>query len=460
MTFKHLRHALAFTVCFLILASTVSVADDQSLLKFTSTKSTTNQADVRMLIRSGRFEEALNSLRLQAQGLKIDADVLFLIGLAAIGASQRSELMENQREALLNEAIGAFRAMLIARPELVRVRLELARAFFLKGEDDLSRKHFEYVLAAELPAAVVANVRRFLLEIRARRRWDLRMGFALTPDSNISSTSAARNIYINGLPFIRHEEELISSGIGSLIWMGGEYHYPLNERLRLRAGADISRREYEGSQFDQTYLAGYTGPRWFLGKHSEVSVLASMQRSWGAGVSDYDAFGVRVETEYRFDQQLKINVHSSWHDRRYRTATILDGPTVDFSISGIRVMTPTIAMNAAMGWGRDRPKEKKWNHHRRWLQLGIEVALRRGFNWGGSVQFRWTDYEGNWFPNTPAHVSREDFTRTFRTSVHHRAFTWNGFSPQVSLIHEERTTNAQLYEYKRNSIELGFVRLF
>ena len=39
-------------------------------------------------------------------------------------------------------AIAAFRAMLVRRPELVRVRLELARAFFLKEEDRLAERHF------------------------------------------------------------------------------------------------------------------------------------------------------------------------------------------------------------------------------------------------------------------------------------------------------------------------------
>ncbi len=48
------------------------------------------------------------------------------------------------------------------------MRLELARAFFLKHEDTLARLHFEQVLAGDVPPAVAANIQRFL---RARRRW-------------------------------------------------------------------------------------------------------------------------------------------------------------------------------------------------------------------------------------------------------------------------------------------------
>ena len=136
-------------------------------------------AEARALIREGRFADALGILRPLARGREADPNVLFLIGMTATGASQQPGVSEADGEALLDEAIASFRAMLVDRPGLVRVRLELARAFFLKGEDDLSRRHFEYVLAGNPPQPVVANVRRFLSQIRARRRWDLHAGFAL-----------------------------------------------------------------------------------------------------------------------------------------------------------------------------------------------------------------------------------------------------------------------------------------
>ena len=83
-------------------------------------------------------------------------------------------------------AITRFRAMLIRNPDLPRPRLELARAFFNAGEDNLARHHFERVLAGNPPEAVVKNVQGFLDVIRARRRWDAHFGFAFAPDSNVT----------------------------------------------------------------------------------------------------------------------------------------------------------------------------------------------------------------------------------------------------------------------------------
>ena len=416
-------------------------------------------AEARSLIREGRFEEALAVLAPLLRGEAIDAGALFQYGLAAIGAAQAPDVSEAKREALLDRAVAAFREMLVADPGLVRVRLELARAFFLKREDRLARRHFEQVLAGDVPAPVAANVRRFLAQIRARRRWTARFGFALAPDTNIGGTSDERVITIHGLPFRRDAEELRTSGVGVSLWGGWAYQHPIGDRLRLRAGVDASVRDYAGSRFDRVSLAVHAGPRWLVGRGADASVLASARRQWSAGAPDHDGLGVRLEAGHRLTRRVTANARASWHERAYRTQTHLDGPTMDVSLGGAWVVAPTVRAEAAAGWGRDRPETTRWRHERRSLRLGATTALPRGFTVGASGELRWSDYEGNWFPHT-AGEPREDRTWAARLSVHNRAIAWRGFSPQLSLVHEVRDTNAQLYDYERTGGELRFVRVF
>ena len=200
----------------------------------------------RVLVKRGRFSEALVILRALTERGKTETDVLFLIGLAASGAAQKPGVTGEDRETLLNAAIAAYRSILIHEPGLVRVRLELGLAFFLKEEDDLAQDHFERVLAGRPPAPVIANVSRFLNVMRARRRWRGYFGFSLAPDTNINAASDAQFIYIRGLPFRRSTQTQASSDIGVVGWGGAEYQYPLADRWRLRAGFDVNHREYQG----------------------------------------------------------------------------------------------------------------------------------------------------------------------------------------------------------------------
>ena len=425
----------------------------------------------RTLIRNRRFDEALAVLRPLARGKAVEAFILFLYGLAAIEAAQKTGLSEDARAALLDEAIAAFRTMLVARPELVRVRLELARAFFLKGEDSLATRHFELVLAGKPPAPVALNVNRFLNIMRARKRWSLRIGAALAPDSNIGAGSDERTIFINGLPFRRDQEELTSSGVGISAWLGGEYQYPLGDpgtgsgagSWRLRAGGDLSRKEYRESTFDQMTVSGHVGPRWLIGRASEASLLLSGVHHWtGSGLEEpsHHDIGLRIEARHRLNRRTTVNARASRHERRYDERTHLDGPITDVSVGVGWVTSPTVRIDASVGWSRERTETERWRNSRRWVQLGATAALPWGFTVGGSGTLRWTEYEGDWFPFTIDGSPRSDITRSLRVFAHNRALTLQGFSPQVSVVQEQRTSTAQLHDYERIFGELRFVRLF
>ena len=79
---------------------------------------------------------------------------------------------------------------------------------------------------------------------------------------------------------------------------------------------------------------------------------------------------------------------------------------------------------------------------------------------GGALTLRWTEYEGSWAPFAIGGGSRSDVTGSIRINVHNRGFAVGGFSPRVSLVREERTSNAQLHGYDKISGELRFVGLF
>ncbi len=458
---------LATVACVLIAApawGADDAADPPSQTPRADGAAASERADAQALVDAGRFEEAIVALRPLLEQESVDGNVLFLYGLASLEASQRPGRADDDREILLNEAIGAFHLMLVEAPGLVRVRLELARAFYLKGEDGLARRHFEAVLAGGVPDEVAVNVQRFLEEIRSRGRWSFNAGFALAPDTNIGSGSDVRTIYIpvfgQPLPFQRDAAQLTTSGIGVSVWGGAEYQVPLAERWRLRAGGQAARREYEGSQFDQLYLGTHLGPRWLVDGNTEGSLLASARQRWTGTVPDNRELGARLEVARRLTPRVTAFANASWHDRRYRVQSHLDGPVWDASLRGSWVVTPTVRADLSAGYAREEPEQVRARSRSRWLRAGVTVILPAGFTVGGGGEVRWTDFEDAWFPHTPTGEDRADRTQSVHLSVHNRAFTLFGFSPELVAVHEERDTNAQLYDYTRTRGELRFVRQF
>ena len=395
-----------------------------------------------------------------------NTDARFRTGLAAVGQAMRLPEGE-ERDDRLAEAIAAFHGILVERPELVRVRLELARAFFLAREDSLARRHFETVLAGDIPKPVAANVRRFLNALRARKQWQVRFGMGVAPDSNIGASSGERTIMVyvplfdEHIPFELDDPAKEESGVGLSVWTGGEYQHRLSPQWRLRAGGDLSRREYRGGDFDRMTLSAYTGPRWLIDARTEASLLLDARRHWSGGKGYHREVGPRLEASRRLTRRVTARGGLSRHERRHDRSKYLDGPVTGLHGGLSWVVTPTLRLDMSAGFGKERPKRRRDRNESRWASLGASWALGWGFTLSGTATLRRTEYGRGWLPfiadpDTP----REDETRTIRLSAHNRALTLWGFSPRVSLVQESRESNAQLHDYERTSGELQFVRLF
>ena len=418
----------------------------------------------RVLVLNQRFDEALRLLRSVPTDHPDKVDVLFLVGLAALGAAEARE-DAGEREILLDGAVAALRLILIDRPELMRVRLELARAFFLKREDELAERHFQQALAGRPPPSVVINIQRFLRIIRERRRWRGQFGLSVAPDSNLNSASDARTVWLDTpfgrLPFQRGGDIDPKSGVGLSVWGGGEYQHRLAERFRLRAGADAAVRDYKESVFDSHFLASHIGPLWLIDSETEASLLATVQRQWSGGQPSTDQFGLRLEGERRLSPRLSVFGRAGVRRRNCRDCNWLDGPVGEVSLGASWGALPVLRVGGNVGWSWSRTNAEYWRHDGPEASLGATVFLPRGFTLGARASMRWKDYQGEGFAHrTIDREPREDKTRTLSLSLHNRAITVFGFSPRLTLVNERLETNAQALDYERNRGELSFVRQF
>ena len=421
----------------------------------------------RSLIEGGHFDEALAILRRLPTGDRPDrTDFLFLRGLAALKASQRSGTGEDEAGALLDEAVAAFHTILIDSPGLMRVRLELARAFFLKRDDDLAQQHFALALAGKPHPVVVANIQRIMGIMRARRRWKGRFGLAIASDSNLNTASGARTIGLDTpfgrLPFERSGNIEPKSGLGLSLWGGGEYQYPLSARLRLRSGADVALREYAGGDFDRHSVSAHLGPRWLANPKTEASLLITVQRQWAAGKPETDRFGLRMEVEHHPAPRLSLYGSADLGRRKpagTATGSTVRGGEVALGVNWVALSVLRFGVNA--GWHWSRAKDEASRNAGPEAGLAATLVLPAGFTVGARGAMHWTNYEGSGARHhTRDRKPREDRTRILSAAVHNRALTVFGFSPRLSVINDFRETNAQALDYQRNRAELSFLRQF
>ena len=246
------------------------------------------------------------------------------------------------------------------------------------------------------------------------------------------------------------------------MWTGGGYQHPFGNRLRLRTGVDAVRKEYSGGNFDETFLAAHAGPRWLVDRRSEMSLLAEARRRWAGGDVDYDYAGARLEGRRQLTPRVSANARASWGERDFQDEgrDYLDGPIADVSLGGSWVVRPTVRVDGAIGISSERPESERQRNDSQRLRTGLTVALPKGITVGSSLAFRRTDYQGDWSFFTASLDPRQDRTTTMTLSLFKRDFTFFGFSPQVVLTREYRSSNAQLHDYERSRGEVRMVRQF
>lgn len=413
----------------------------------------------RALIHGGEHHAALEILRpLAAEPDRADiTDIRFLIGIAAITAAiDAADEQAETKEALLAEAVAALRAILIDRPELTRVRLELARAFFLRGDDGLSRRHFERVLAGNPPPAMAANIRRFLRAIRERRRWSGYLVVGIEQNDNINSGTNERVIHIFGLPFAVGESSRRQSGAGLSVSGGGDYQRPLNEWWRWRFGMDAARSEYDGHEFDQTYLRLRSGPRWLPSERFDVNLQGFAGQRWVARDRHSIDTGALLTARHRFTGRFSATARASWEKTRLRRARGLNDIETEYGIAGAYRFSPLVQGNIGVDISRTRRDDSLRINERR-AHIGLEVILRRGWSAGGRIEVARMRHNRN-APLSPHR--RADRRRIARLFLLNRQLTLFGFSPQLIVSRERQTSNSMLHNYRRSRFDLRFVRQF
>ncbi len=293
--------------------------------------------NAKSLIGAGRLDEAKAALKVLAASQPDNPQVSFLLGIVA--------MLDKDYES----AIGHFRSILVDKPDAERVRLELARAYYLKGDYDASAREFRFARAGDVPPTVAENIDRYLAAMRELRDWSYNLSFAVAPDSNINAAPSIRQIDLFGLPFLLSDDARRASGLGLALDAGGEWSPVVADGLKLRAGVQTHRLEYSNDSFDDMTISAYAGPRFSFGR-TNISVLMTGFRRWFASELYEEGRGGRLEFNWYPTARWQLTTSAEAQSVTYPGRSSMNGPVSSFNVSVSYSLTPSSAMRALGGF--------------------------------------------------------------------------------------------------------------
>jgi hypothetical protein len=370
----------------------------------------------------------------------------FYFGIAAIDSGHAGE------------GVLALERYVINYPDNLEARLELARGYFVLGEDARAREEFNGVLKANPPPDVAANIERFMNSLDARQSQYrtttgvfAEVGYGYDSNTNGGVGSAGINLPVFGS--VRVDTTGVKAP-ADFAWvaLGGEIIHPIAPGLAVFANGRLDSKLNSGelpSRFDQnnvlvngglTYLQDKNLYR-FTATHATVEVDNKRFR---------DVDGIAGELNHQIDELqsagpfVQIARFSYTGDNQPRDA--------DFYTAGLNYRKAFIGpfqplFTATAGLSEEHNVRNRPDLGRSIWGGRVALALTPAPKWSASAAL---SYQNSRYDGTDPLLltTRKDDYYALEGIVGY-AFSRN-LSLRGELLLSDNRSNLDLYEYKRN----------
>ena len=358
-----------------------------------------------------------------------------------------------------DEAIKRFRAILARDPTLLRVRLDLALAFFRNEDDSSAEYHFRQVLSDEtkLTQATVNNIVILLDQIRRRKKWSVSVNGYLNLDDNVNSSTKAKTIPLFGLPATLSEDARQKSGIGLTLNVSGGYEWRMQPDRRFRVGGGVFTKTFKNNNYNDHTVTGFAGPRFLFPTHEIRPELTGRVRRLDDKVYSR-AGGLKLSGVWLPDRNLRLDGSASAERIFYVNPATGDGSYKTVNLGASRALTSSTQLHGSVGYTREKVDARSRSWKEGWVSFNLTQEFPMGFVVTLSPTYQQRLYD---IPILAySRERREDKRYIGRLKLSNRGIELFGFMPTFSVVHERRKSNYPLNEYQRTYGEFGLVRIF
>lgn len=377
----------------------------------------------------------------------------FLYGLAAMESGH------------LDRAAFALERVLIAQPGHNRARLELARAYFLLGDDQAARTEFQAVLAQDPPPNVAARIRVFLERIDARQRaaryrYGGYVAFGLGHDSNLNSATSDA---VHDLPALRQvtltDESLQTSDTFRQIEAGLDGEHRWTKRSAMFGALHLDdRHNLEHDALDTTAFGVQAGLAHTRGTDRFRFPLHYQQLNLDdAAYRHSTTLGAQWSRAWRKADEFTLFVQAGalrYPDQQARDTDLVLGGT---TLTHRSAQRPAL-YSAGLYYGSESAREAIGSHNGRTfygLRLGGQWSPRADHTLLGSLGLQDVRYD----------TTHPAFARTRSDELYQASATWiwrlrRDLAAKAALEHFNNGSNISVYGYRRTQLLFSLRRDF
>ena len=428
------------------------------------------------LIRGGKPADAYNLLEPKEAEYSGEIAFDYMLGMAALDSGKP------------DRATIAFERVLAGNPNFAGARLDLARAYFAMGSDDLAKKEFETVLNTQNPPGqVVAVIKKHLEAIEERQQAKIQQVTAYLEtsvghDDNITAATGDNTAGVAGILGMARADlvsmfnyeptgsSLHYSGMYTAVAGGVDFNRLVSEEngISVFAGIDVKQRVYNKvsamNNLNMDFRAGVSLANGDDSYRLTGTFGQYRQSGFTAGTNSFrDTAGFSAEWKRSFGDRDQMTWSVGYSEPRYLTTQSQNTRQVSLSGSWLHIfegkMTPLIFANANRSI--DKPANGGSNMGRN--NTGVLAHFQftplenTDFFLSGGATVRHDSSPGARSPGLADFYARDE-TQSLSFGVTTRP--WEKWTIKGSVALTNNRSNLSLYQYRRNDSSVSLRRDF
>lgn len=403
--------------------------------------------DVKALVEQGKAAEAY-ALGSQNPDLFGTPDFDFFFGIAAIDAGHA------------DEGVLALERYLLLFPVNARARLELARGYFVLGEDGRAVEEFENVKALKPPAEVAATIDRYLeaLKQRAARYETTIRGYVeggAGTDSNVNGGVSGSSITLPVFGPLSLGSAAVQKGdIVQMMAAGAQITHPVAQGVVVFGTADWDQKAYvTNSTLNQDAFNVLGGAQWLNGPHQLRATAGMSALTLNHGpYRDIESMG--GEWSYQLDELQSFQAGLQEAGFTYAGANSVRNSNMTSYSVGYRRVFPMLwqpVLTLSGSYASDDNRKQRNDLSRDIYGVRAAVVATPDANWTLAASYSYQD--GQYRQSDPLLlVRRQDSFQSVEFSASYQLN--RNLSLRGELSWMDNTSNIALYAYQREAVAL------
>lgn len=349
-------------------------------------------AHARRLVDGGQPDAAFRALDARVADYAGDPEFDYLLGLAALDSGRPGQ------------AVIALERALIARPDFLQARAEIARAYFAIREHENARREFETVAAQRIPEEARRVIGRYLDAIRraedaTRPRLAIVAELEAGHDSNVNFGSSADRWVLSdgtavvplGISLPRNSAVLAAAlGVNWTVPMGGGWQWTTGGRASVRHHP--SAHTLDQDQFDLS-----SGFAFRTGCH-QINMLAQFQHLQLGGAAFRNAAGALAQWQCDLDARTQVGAYAQGFALDFPDEPVRDARRAMLGLTFARVLDgarrPILVAGLHVGTETSRRDLDNLSYDFRGVRAALSMGLGNGWRGFAALSYEARRFDG------------------------------------------------------------------